>query len=506
MSGPQVIEISELGGLGPAIKLDKGDTSSGSASMDKGRSGSIDRPSVNFGGGLELLMNEKRKPGTDQSSKGGQSELGLDDIEALEKDLNDLSGGVKKPSKSGLFNQALSGGISLNIDDKSSSSDNASLAKGAPTPVSIGKATAAGVEKTETWDGFGKFKNIPVDPDKAVPAKPKLSQEEMLREKFTIMRKLEELESKGVKLSKRYTMESSLAEMQGEYEVHVAAKEKSNSMKFQGKMLMMAITGMEYLNNKFDPFDVKLDGWGEQVNENISDYDEIFAELHDKYKSKAKMAPEFKLMFQLVGSAIMVHMTNTMFKSAMPGMDDIMRQNPELMQQFTQAAVSSMGQSNPGFGGFVNGMMSGQAPPQQRPPPPPNAGFGPPPPAMQTRTDRSTRAVPPPSRPDMGAARGGPGLDISRPFADVAPGPPERSTMKDAPAPRREMKGPTDIGDLLSGLKTKTVTMPGAPPTKPSNDGSSVSIQDLKEMSDAKIPSRSKRRQKSDKNTISLDI
>ena len=56
------------------------------------------------------------------------------------------------------------------------------------------------------------------------------------------------------------------------------------------------------------------------------------------------MAPELKLLFQLGGSAIMVHMTNTMFKSAMPGMDDIMRQNPELMQQFTQAAVSSMGE------------------------------------------------------------------------------------------------------------------------------------------------------------------
>jgi hypothetical protein len=39
----------------------------------------------------------------------------------------------------------------------------------------------------------------------------------------------------------------------------------------------------------------------------------------------------------------MVHMTNTMFKSSMPGMDDIMRQNPELMQQFTQAAVGTMG-------------------------------------------------------------------------------------------------------------------------------------------------------------------
>ena len=48
----------------------------------------------------------------------------------------------------------------------------------------------------------------------------------------------------------------------------------------------------------------------------------------------------------------MVHMTNSMFKSSMPGMDDIMRQNPDLMQQFTSAAVNSMGQTNPGLGGF----------------------------------------------------------------------------------------------------------------------------------------------------------
>ena len=64
-------------------------------------------------------------------------------------------------------------------------------------------------------------------------------------------------------------------------------------------MLMAAVTGLEFLNSKFDPFDLKMDGWAEQVNENVSDYDEIFAELHEKYKSKAKMAPELKLLFQL---------------------------------------------------------------------------------------------------------------------------------------------------------------------------------------------------------------
>ena len=44
-------------------------------------------------------------------------------------------------------------------------------------------------------------------------------------------------------------------------------------------MLMACVTGLEFLNSKFDPFDLKMDGWGEQVNENISDYDEIFARI-----------------------------------------------------------------------------------------------------------------------------------------------------------------------------------------------------------------------------------
>ena len=112
---------------------------------------------------------------------------------------------------------------------------------------------------------------------------------------------------------------------------------------------MACINGIEFLNGKFDPFDIKLDGWGEQVNENINDYDEIFSELYEKYKSKAKMAPELKLLFQLGGSAMIVHMTNSLFKTSMPGMDDILRDNPDLMKSFQSAAVNSMSQSNPGF-------------------------------------------------------------------------------------------------------------------------------------------------------------
>ena len=38
-------------------------------------------------------------------------------------------------------------------------------------------------------------------------------------------------------------------------------------------MLMACVTGIEFLNGKFDPFDLKLDGWSESVHDGINDYD-----------------------------------------------------------------------------------------------------------------------------------------------------------------------------------------------------------------------------------------
>jgi len=208
------------------------------------------------------------------------------------------------------------------------------------------------------------------------------------------------------------------------------------------------------------------------------------------------MAPELKLLFQLAGSGIMVHMTNTMFKSSMPGMDDIMRQNPELMQQFTQAAVNSMGEQNPGFGGFMNNFMG----PSSRETPQPNITPGPPPEAMKTRSEKSTRSQVPVNRPDMSAARNNnDGENIYNTYESV-----KNSPMRSSP--RTEMKGPSDIDNILSGLKTKPVKTTSTQNVVPVKDGSTVSIQDLKDMQSAKLPTRSTKRKKSEKTSISLDI
>ena len=453
------------------------------------------KQSVNFGPGVELLMNDKRKQEKSPRTPGGEPATAA----SIDAQLDQI-GSSKAPSKSGLFNQALQAGapsssapglseVSLDVQSLGGGD---SLRLGESTPA-IGKATAdsasaARKDTDRTWDGFAPFGDVPVDPDNS-PAPPPLSPEETLRQKFKVLRDLEQLERKGVSLSKQYTMESSLQEMQGEYETIVAEREKKTSSKFQGRMLMAAVTGLEFLNNRFDPFDVKLDGWAEQIGENLDDYDEIFGELHEKYKSKAKMAPEIKLMFQLAGSAIMVHMTNSMFKSSVPGMDDIMRQNPELMQQFSQAAASSMSQSAPGLAGFMQDLGGmGGGPSARPPPPPPNAVHGPPPAAMRTKNPPRSQGARPSNRPDLQAARGG--VDVRD---------------NHAPATRAEMRGPSDIGSILSGLKTKTIDVPerGA---AAADQSSTISVQELKELSRSKAPPRSKKRGTSNRNTVSLEL
>ena len=160
-------------------------------------------------------------------------------------------------------------------------------------------------------------------------------------EKREMLYKFEVLERRGVPVRK-FTVHDDLDEMKYEYERIRKKREVEGSIRFSRKMLMACVTGIEFLNSRFDPFDIKLDGWSESVHENINDYDDIFEELYEKYKSKTKIAPEIQLLLTLGGSAFMFHLTNTMFKSSLPGMDDIMKQNPELMKQFASAAMKSM--------------------------------------------------------------------------------------------------------------------------------------------------------------------
>lgn len=246
--------------------------------------------------------------------------------------------------------------------------------------------------------------------------------EEEKKEKSELMNKLQRLEAKGFPVSRKFTMDNSLEEMKTEYFRLVDARQLETSIKFQRQMLMGAITGMEWLNGKFDPFDIKLDGWSESVHENVEDFDEIFEELYDKYKDKGKMSPEMRLVMAVGGSGFMCHVSNTFFRSKMPSMDDVLRKNPELAKQMAAAAAQ---QAGPGFGNFMGMAMGVPEAPGVTPP-----GMGP-------------FSAPPP--PPTGAFFGSSGAqpEARMPQSQVQNAAQQKTTA------RREMAGPSGVEDIL---------------------------------------------------------
>jgi hypothetical protein len=161
-----------------------------------------------------------------------------------------------------------------------------------------------------------------------------------------------------IKLPKRFTMASNIDDIKCEYEKLKRQRDIDKSIKFQRKILMAVTSGVEYLNRKFDPIDAKLDGWSESVMENIDEYDEVFEELHDKYAEKINVEPEIKLLMMVGGSAFMFHLTNTLFKSNVPGLNDILKQNPDIMRNISQAAANTMN-NNLGNDSFSNILKDG---------------------------------------------------------------------------------------------------------------------------------------------------
>ena len=212
--------------------------------------------------------------------------------------------------------------------------------------------------------------------------KKKLSQEDIINMKKELLYQFDRLEKKGIKIPKKFSLSSSLDEMKVEYERLRKDREVDVSIKFQRRMLMMIITGAEFLNKKFDPFDVDLDGWSENVNDSMGDYDDIFEELHDKYKGKANLPPELKLMFALGGSAFIFHMQKTAFKSSLPGLSDIGQQGSQRRQPKQQSGGGGLGGilgglmgggGGGGLGGLLGGLFGGGGASRNEPPPQPRS-------------------------------------------------------------------------------------------------------------------------------------
>jgi hypothetical protein len=134
--------------------------------------------------------------------------------------------------------------------------------------------------------------------------------EETALKKLDMLRKLGELsQNSGVKLSQNYSINSDYKTMKFEYDLHSGIRSKQNAIKWMAGMMIGIVGGIELLNDKLNPFDIKFDNtWSSKVATDITDYHDVLGKIYEKYTSPGKeMAPELKLFLMLTGSAVSIH-------------------------------------------------------------------------------------------------------------------------------------------------------------------------------------------------------
>lgn len=346
--------------------------------------------------GLDLLMNKKKMRSETEINKlgGGSSSQAPSPTPQRSTsgsglNLSGSAGGFPEKIdantellQNSLFNDNIT---DIDLDKELSTLDLGDIAK--PKPVMSGPSlptfnTASANTTTPTYNndnggynnsniGNGGYSSSGFINTGGVSSNTGLSFEEIQTRKFDLLCKFERLRDKGVRLPKTFSMSSSLDEMELEYKRLVEHRQMDNSVKMQRRMLISFASMLEFLNGKFNnPFDLHIDGWSEQLSEEIDSYDDIFEDLYGKYKDSVNMAPELKLAMMVGSSAFWYHLTSNMSKSMMPNlMNNVMKQNPDLMRQFQNATLNTMSQANPGMAQFMSSNMPGmsQGPPKYNP-------------------------------------------------------------------------------------------------------------------------------------------
>ena len=155
--------------------------------------------------------------------------------------------------------------------------------------------------------------------------------------------KISQLNQRGNVSQLKLDMNCSLEEIEKEYNRIKNNKQAEVMVGLCKKGLLLGVQGFEFLNNKFDPLGIDLDGWGESMSYSMEnqDYDEVLRELYEKYKGKETWSPEARLVMLILGSAVMFSVTKKMSNMDMS--------------------------SNSFLGNIMNNFMNKQQPQQQPP-------------------------------------------------------------------------------------------------------------------------------------------
>ncbi len=151
------------------------------------------------------------------------------------------------------------------------------------------------------------------------PPAPKLTPQQLRMKKIDLLRKLSDLKTKGYKLTKEYDFNSSIEEMEYEYDLLKSFADRRNGIKLYKNTIINLTNLVEFFNEKYDPFGAQLEGWAEHMSVEVDSYDDVLEELYEKYKGAGKsLPPEIKLLILIGFSASAFHFSKK-HMSSIPG-------------------------------------------------------------------------------------------------------------------------------------------------------------------------------------------
>lgn len=181
--------------------------------------------------------------------------------------------------------------------------------------------------------------------------RPEMTEREIRIAKREVYRNLQKLKDKGVRIP-HFTDESDLDEMKDFYEDTSKDLRRRAGVRTLRKAITTGSSIVEFVFGKWNPLSLELEGWSESVNENITDFDDVFEEFAEKYfKDRSKLPVEIRLVGLILWSALSFHFTQQMAKRMTNGGKFMGMSMEDMGNMFGPARAQTQPQGGGGGGG-----------------------------------------------------------------------------------------------------------------------------------------------------------
>ena len=210
--------------------------------------------------------------------------------------------GKKKSKSKGKKNRAMS------VSSTGSMSSSSSMGGFSSGGFSSGSSMSMGSSGSDNSD-MSKISNSSSYEDREEFTKQR-RKEEIMQEKIEMLTRISKMSKEGFTTTKKWTLKDDIDEIRFECYRMTRENNSRKSVKKMQHILISVATMIEFANGMVNPFNLKLQGFSQNMMLTVSDYDDSLEELHHKWSGRTSFGPEMTIMMTFVSSAIFQHAGN----------------------------------------------------------------------------------------------------------------------------------------------------------------------------------------------------